>query len=736
MGSKMHSIIKAISYRGLVAVILAALSWTFTASADRTTLITVAYAQEPLAQEQYKFITKWGSQTNNAVLYASKVTTDQSGDLYVIRGSLDLTPTVDNKLTNSAILKYDPSGLPLVEFGPYGEGYGQLISPASVAADHTGEHVYVSDRTGKILKFKSDGTFLMQWGSVGSGDGEFAQFVEGIAVDRDGNVYVADAGNARIQKFSPDGKFLAKWGSDGSGDDQLGYSYGVAISSDGSVYVADPGYRVIKKFTSNGGFLLEWEQDLIPGVGGDPIGIAVDSEGNLYVIPQSTGTVRKFTSDGEFISEFNGTTLEPAYLYAPIDVAVDRNGSVYTALQNSGVQKFDKDGNYVASISITKEGLSGFRYPRGIAVDPGGQVYVMDGEDNRIQKFTGDGEFISHWSFANPGDASASDIATDNQGNIYVLWEGVKKYTSEGAIIGSLKDGSGEEMIGVTAIAIDGSHVYVADYYRILKFTLDGSYVSQWAAGDTGQVSGRDIFVDDIAVDSEGRVYALGFFSNVVEVFSAEGAPLSKLDFSADIPLLKDHQGNTLEVHAYRIGIDSQDNGLFIGYEDGTIRKYDTNGNFIAQVSSRGSENGQVIGPTGIAFNQESGRVYVADGGNVRVQVFGKGPLQQGQSLQNDFGGWLWLLAGTAAASTVGILGYRRYIRRTASADQTTMTTNAYGIPATIGYYGHERVWHRILRGTSRALTKRSTKSQALGFEFTGIKRLSLLAKDNIARIS
>jgi uncharacterized membrane protein len=71
----------------------------------------------------------------------------------------------------------------------------------------------------------------------------------------------------------------------------------------------------------------------------------------------------------------------------------------------------------------------------------------------------------------------------------------------------------------------------------------------------------------------------------------------------------------------------------------------------------------------------------------------------------------------------------------TASADQTTLITVAYAILATIGYYGHERVWNRILWGTIRAAVKPGANSQAPGPEFPGAKSPSLLTNDNIVRI-
>ena len=77
-------------------------------------------------------------------------------------------------------------------------------------------------------------SFLLKWGSNGSGDGQFSS-PRGVAVDSAGNVYVADSNNYRIQKFSNTGTFLTKWGSIGSGDGQFVNPRGVAVDSVGNV---------------------------------------------------------------------------------------------------------------------------------------------------------------------------------------------------------------------------------------------------------------------------------------------------------------------------------------------------------------------------------------------------------------------------------------------------------------------------------------------------------------------
>jgi len=122
---------------------------------------------------------------------------------------------------------------------------GQFGEPVAVAVDAQG-NVYVADwRNQRIQKLSATGQPLAQWGGrpspfAGSNPGQF-QDPMGVAVDMQGNVYVADTSNHRIQKLSLAGQPLAQWGSRGSAPGQFNYPKGVTVDAQGSVYVADSG---------------------------------------------------------------------------------------------------------------------------------------------------------------------------------------------------------------------------------------------------------------------------------------------------------------------------------------------------------------------------------------------------------------------------------------------------------------------------------------------------------------
>ena len=131
----------------------------------------------------------------------------------------------------------------------------------------------------RIQKISSAGKSLAQWGTFGTGPGEFRD-PAGIALDKDGNLYVADKSNNRIQKLGPDGKPLAQWGGSG----QLQSPIAVALDPQGNVYVADDDNNRVQKLSPTGQLLAQsGTRGVSAGQFQGPVGVAVDAKGNVYV---------------------------------------------------------------------------------------------------------------------------------------------------------------------------------------------------------------------------------------------------------------------------------------------------------------------------------------------------------------------------------------------------------------------------------------------------------------------
>jgi DNA-binding beta-propeller fold protein YncE len=172
----------------------------------------------------------------------------------------------------------------------------------------------------RIQKFTKDGRFLAKWGTAGSGDGEF-QMPWGIALDRQGQVYIADWRNDRIQKFSPDGQFLLKFGTSGTDEGEFNRPSGVAVDQEGIIYVADWLNNRLQVFDPEGNFITlrtgdatisKWGKDKLdanPEMWGEreraygldreklfwgPTGVAVDDEGRIFVVESARNRVQVY----------------------------------------------------------------------------------------------------------------------------------------------------------------------------------------------------------------------------------------------------------------------------------------------------------------------------------------------------------------------------------------------------------------------------------------------------------
>lgn len=271
-----------------------------------------------------------------------------------------------------------------------------LQFPFDVTTDSQG-NIYVADSSDdRIVKFDPSGNYVMQFGTSGRGNGQFME-PRGVAVDGSGDIYVADTTNNRIEKFDPSGKFLLKFGSDGTGKGEFHGPYSIAVGKSGNVYVGDVGNARVQKFDSDGNFILEFGSRGRGNGQFDDLGrIAVDNSGYVYVTDVLQG-IEKFDSKGDYISNIplkatlSGNNAPDAY-----GIALDNKGGIFVAGDNQArIQKFDPQGNFVSEFGSFGSGKGQFNHPGAIAIDPSRYILVADSDNNRIEKIDSSGKFIS-----------------------------------------------------------------------------------------------------------------------------------------------------------------------------------------------------------------------------------------------------------------------------------------------------------------------------------------------------
>ena len=407
------------------------------------------------------------------------IAVDSATNLYVVDTSNDTVRKLTPAGTNWIVTTW--AGVVLTPAFVDGTGTNAYFgAPEGVAAGPEG-YVYVADTLNDaIRKITSAGVVstLAGGGSVGSADGTggAARFwsPEGVAMDGNGNIYVADEVNCTIRQITSAGLVSTMAGLaevSGTNDGPGSYALfsgpgGVAVDSAGNVYVADTYNHTIRKITPAGIVsTIAGKAGTVGSADGTnsaarfnyPGGIAVDSATNLYVADTDNDTIRKMTLAGtnwvvRTIAGLAGTngftdgTGTNAHFNKPGGIVVDSATNLYVAdFTNDTIRKITLVGTNWAVSTIAGQAMvqgsadgSGtnaqFYKPNGIALDSAGNLYVADTYNNTIRKMTPVG---TNWvvstiggvagtfgSADGAGSAALFDLpyglAVDNAGIIYV----------------------------------------------------------------------------------------------------------------------------------------------------------------------------------------------------------------------------------------------------------------------------------------------------------------------------
>lgn len=390
--------------------------------------------------------------------------------------------------------------------------------------------------------------------STADGVGSNARFKspQGVAVDGEGNAYIADQQNNTIRMVTLSGVVTTIAGlpgyagkSDGIGNNALFKNpVGVAVDSAGNVYVTDNGNATIRMLTPEAG-TTNWSVTTIAGLAGrtgsvdgtntharfySPYGIAVDGASNLYVADYQENTIRKITPSGTnwVVSTIAGLagssdstaghtdgTNSAARFFQPEYVAVDINTNLYVADSNNhSIRKITPSGtNWVTSTLAGLVGSPGsadgmgtnaqFDFPCGIGLDAAGNVYVADDGNELIRKITPLGivntlaGLAGHYGSADGTGTNAlfydpAGLVVDGSGNMLVA------------------DSANDEIRKVTLAGVTS--------------TLAGLPLGE-SAGSTDGIGSEARFNRPygMAVDANGNVYVADTYNSTIRQITSAG---------------------------------------------------------------------------------------------------------------------------------------------------------------------------------------------------------------------
>ena len=587
------------------------------------------------------------------------ITFDKHGNFYIADQTFDII----RKVTPAGII----STIAGTTTGYSGDGgpatAAQLNTPIDIVID-TNDNIYFTDWQNYVVrKINSAGiiTTVVGDGSTGStGNGGPATASElgapfRVTMDNKGNLYVAEVifqcivkvDTAGILTIIADSTGTYAIGPDGDGgpamDATMTSPCGLAVDTSGHLYFSDIGNGRIRMVDLNTGLISNYAASGIAGYSGDggpataaqistPEGLACDAAGNLYICDADNNRLRKVTASTGVMSTFAGQNgmfgdgvAASSEISTPSNIATDAAGNIYIAdFENNRIRKVTVSTGMISTVAGS--GIAGYQNgfsgdggpataatiygPNAVAVDNAGNMYISDGNNQRIRKVNAAGIITTiagtgtNGYSGDGGPATAAKIyapaglAADNAGNVYFADQGnsrIRKISAAGTI--TTVAGT-----GTAGFSGDGAPATIAKIRFPSDVALDGM---------------GNLYIADAYNNRVRKVDTLGLISTVVGTgiagFAGDGGP-------ANVALINIPSG---------IKADSVGN-LFIS--DGInqrIRQINVSTGTISTLAGNGTagfsgDGGPAIAaklnyPSGVAPDL-FGNLYIADGSNFRVR--------------------------------------------------------------------------------------------------------------------
>ncbi len=532
----------------------------------------------------------------------------------------------------------------------------------------------------------------------------------GIAVDGSYNIYFADSGTSRIRKIDSSTGLISTVAGNGDGgyngdgipatSASLNCPIDVAIDSNGNLYIAELFNNRIRKVDASTGLISTiagtgdygYNGDNIPATSAYiayPYGVAVDSSGNVYIADTNNSRIRKVDTSGIITTVAglggcgygeDGIPATNSYLCYPEDVTVDLSNNLFIAEWGYGRVRFvDSSTGIIATIAGNGwwSPYGGDGYPptsislrdvASLALSPNGNLAITDNGNNRVRViiapesiftrggtgiigYSGDGNFATEadFSFNYGADASA-----DIHGNIYIADMGnnrIRKIDKDGKVSTFAGNGSASEsgdggpaisasLNGPNGVCSDmEGNVYVADYGGSTVRKIDTSGIIHTVAGtgvagysgDGGPATSAQLnYPWNVSVDTSGNLYvsdANNFVirkidkatqvittvaGNGTQGYSGDEGPATSAQLNSPVWVSPDNKGGFFIA-------DGMDNRIRYVDSLGIIHTYAGNGNAGFSGDGGPAASAELNSPIAVSVDGRGG-LYIADYANSRIR--------------------------------------------------------------------------------------------------------------------
>ena len=488
-----------------------------------------------------------------------------------------------------------------------------------------------------------------------------------VAVDGQGNIFIADAGNDRIRKVDGATGIIETVAGDGnegfSGDGGPAISAsvnrpeGVAVDGQGNIFISDYFNHRIRRVDNATGVMDTIAGNENIGFSGDggpatdaslafPSGVATDGQGNIFIadthknrirrVDGATGIITTIAGDGNRGFAGDGGPATDASLDSPEGVAVDSRGNVFIAnRKHRRIRRVDSATGVIDTVAGNGErGFSGdggpatgasLAYPVGVAVDGQGNLLIADSTNDRVRRV----------------DATTGIITT-------VAGSGPTGLFGEGGFSGDGGPATSARLNGPAGVAVDGQgNIFIADTHKnrirrvdaatgvINTVAGDGS----WSfSGDGGPASAARLALPSgIAVDGRSNLFIADTENNRVRRVDATTGVIDIVAGNGERGFSGDGGPATDASLAYplSVAVDGQGNLLIADSTNDRVRRVDATTGIITTVAGSGptglfggggfsgdggpATSARLDGPSGLAVDGD-GNIFIADRLNNRIR--------------------------------------------------------------------------------------------------------------------
>ncbi|MCA9400747.1 MAG: 6-bladed beta-propeller [Candidatus Omnitrophica bacterium] len=351
----------------------------------------------------------------------------------------------------------------------------------------------------------------------------------------------------------------------------------------------------------------------------EPLDVAVSPQGEIFVLDSRLSQVLIYDETGYYLRSIGAKGSNPGEFKYPRSITITPQNQLLVAdTGNHRIQAFDEEGKFLFEFGSSGRLSGQFTSPNGVAVDNNGLIYIADSRNQRIQVFSPKGVY----RYQIPLEDSPLDVAVDKENKLYILRPeaGVvtiihSKDRRDVRCVMNRKD----YLESAAGLAVDTrGNIYITETSEqsIKKFDERDILLT---FGAEGRSRGQFDEPAGIFVDQEDRIYIVDTDNKRIQILKNSGNQKPLLVFNdQSVPMIDYQETIPAELALSDVQLSPNAEVFTLSQRNHMVVRH---GGVNQVIGSRGREDGQFNAPAAIHYGWDN-RIYVADTGNNRIQIF------------------------------------------------------------------------------------------------------------------